>query len=145
MDSSEMAEKALKYALESYPDAEFTVYHIVGALTMMMGEAVGLALADDLEAAAEKQAEVVFEAARDIAAEYDTEIETEVGLGHPVRAILEHAEDYDTIVMGSHGQHSERHYTRLSGRERREGSVPPITHSGDLCPMISDTNSGIAP
>jgi nucleotide-binding universal stress UspA family protein len=107
MDSSEMAGKALEYALESYPDAEFTVYHVVGAPTMMMGEAVGLALADDLEAEAEKHAEVVFEAARDIAVEYDTEIETEVGLGHPVRAILEYAEDYDTIVMGSHGQHSE--------------------------------------
>jgi nucleotide-binding universal stress UspA family protein len=74
---------------------------------MMMGEAVGLELTDDLEAEAEKHADIVFEAARDIAAEYDAEIETEVGICHPVRAILEHAEDYDAIVMGSHGQHSE--------------------------------------
>jgi nucleotide-binding universal stress UspA family protein len=107
MDSSEMAGEALEFALEAHPDAEITVYHVVGAPTMMMGEAAGLALADDLEAEAEKRADVVFEAARDIAAEYDAEIETDVGLGHPVRAIVEYAEDYDTIVMGSHGQHSE--------------------------------------
>lgn len=107
MDSSEMAGKALEYALETHPDTEITAYHVVGTPTVMMGEAVGLALADDLEAEAEKRADVVFEAARDIAAEYDAEIETEVGIGHPVRAILESAEDYDAIVMGGHGRHSE--------------------------------------
>jgi len=53
MDSSEMAGKALEYALETHPDAEITAYHVVGTPTVMMGEAVGLALADDLEAEAE--------------------------------------------------------------------------------------------
>lgn len=107
MDSSEMAGEALEYALAVHPDAEITVYHVVGVPTMLMGEAVGLALADDLEAQAEKRADVVFEEAREIAAEYDVEIETAVGLGHPVRAILEFAEGYDAVVMGSHGRHSE--------------------------------------
>jgi nucleotide-binding universal stress UspA family protein len=107
MDGSEMAGEALAYALETHSDAEITVYHVVGSPTIMMGEAVGLALADDLEAEAEKRADIVFETAREIAAEYDREIETDVGIGHPVRAILERAEEYDAIVMGSHGQHSE--------------------------------------
>jgi nucleotide-binding universal stress UspA family protein len=31
------------------------------------------------------------------------ELDTEVALGHPVRAILNRADDYDTVVVGSHG------------------------------------------
>ncbi|WP_335343097.1 universal stress protein [Halomontanus rarus] len=64
-------------------------------------------MTDDIEAETEKRSTTVFEAARDIAAEYETEIETAVGLDHPVRAILESAEDNDVNVMWSHGRHSE--------------------------------------
>ena len=107
MDGSEIAGRALKYALEVHSDAEITVYHVVGAPSMMMGSAVGLALEDDIEAAAEERAKPIFDEAHEIAAEYDTEIETAVGLGHPTRAIINRTENYDTIVMGVHGEHSE--------------------------------------
>lgn len=107
MDDSTMAEKALEYALETHPDAEITVYHVIGPPTMMMGEAVSLALEDDIEAAAEERAEPVFERADRLAAEHGTAVTTESGMGHPARAILKQAENYDTIVMGSHGKHSE--------------------------------------
>lgn len=103
MDDSEMSAQALRFAIESFPEAEITVLHVVGEPSSMMGSATGLALADDLEAEAGELAEPVFETARSIAAEYDREIETVVDVGHPGRAILDKAEAVDTVVMGSHG------------------------------------------
>jgi nucleotide-binding universal stress UspA family protein len=103
MDDSEMAQEALEYALENHPDAEITVLHVVGEPSPMWGEATGLAFKDDLEQAAEDLAESVFTSARELAAEYDVEVDTEVRLGMPVRAILNRADDFDAIVIGSHG------------------------------------------
>jgi nucleotide-binding universal stress UspA family protein len=102
MDDSEMAEQALEYALENHPDAEITVMHVVGGPSPMWGEASGLALGDDLEAEAEELAEAVFDRARDLAGDRDVEIETEVQVGSAVRSILNNAEQYDAIVLGSH-------------------------------------------
>lgn len=102
MDESEMAQRALEYAFENHPDAEITVLHVVGEPSPMGGAVTGLALEENLEEAAEERAQVVFDHARKLAAEYDIEITTEVQLGQPVRAILNRAEDYDAIVLGSH-------------------------------------------
>ena len=104
MDTSEMAEKALRFALEAFPDAEITVFHVVGGPTPYMGEAVGLALSDDITKATEQRAEVVFSRAREVASEYETHIDTAVGLGSPSRKIIEQAERFDLIVIGSHGR-----------------------------------------
>lgn len=103
MDDSEMAERALRYALETHPDAEITVVHVVGEPSGMLGEATKLALADDVEAAAEEHARDVLGRAKEVAAEYDIEVDTTVEMGHPARAIVNRAEDFDTIVIGSHG------------------------------------------
>ena len=45
----------------------------------------------------------MFTPARELAAEYDIELDTEVALGHPARAILNRAEEFDAVVVGSHG------------------------------------------
>ncbi|TYL37168.1 universal stress protein [Natronococcus pandeyae] len=103
MDDSEMAAHALEYALEAHPGAKITVLHVVGEPSSMWGGASALALADDLEEAAQEHAQDVFDRAHEIAAEHDAEIDTEFQLGHPVRAILREAGDYDTVVIGSHG------------------------------------------
>lgn len=103
MDDSEMAERALKYALEAHSDAEITVLHVVGEPSPMMGKAVSLALENDIEQAAEEHASGVLQRARDIAKEYDTEISTAVTWGHPAKAIIKRSEDFDTVVIGSHG------------------------------------------
>ena len=103
MDDSEHAADALEYALENHPEAEITVLHVIGVPSMMMGEATGLALEDDLSEAAADRAKPVFERARETADERDREINTIVGIGHPARNILDRAEDYDTIVLGAHG------------------------------------------
>ena len=103
MDDSDHAERALAYALENFPNAEVTVLHVVGAPSMMMGDAVSLALEDDFEAAAEKRAGGVFERARELARDRDREIRTVVGVGHPARNVIDRAEEYDTVVIGAHG------------------------------------------
>lgn len=105
MDGSEMSEHALEYALEVFPDAEITVLHVVGEPSPMWGQATGLALADDFEETAREQADIVFDRAREIASEADGDVtlHTDIELGHPVRAIINHADDYETIVIGSHG------------------------------------------
>ncbi len=103
MDDSIHAERALEYALESYPDATVTVLHVVGVPSMLMGEAAGLALAADLEDAASERAEPVFERARAIAADLDHEIRTSEAVGHPARTIVDRAANYDLVVLGSHG------------------------------------------
>ena len=107
MDDSAMAERALEYAIETCVDPEITVLHVVGSATMMMGDAVSLALEDDVDAAARERAEPVFERARSLAADHDVDVRTVVGVGDPARAIVTRADDYDTVVMGSHGEHSE--------------------------------------
>ncbi|MFC4439844.1 MULTISPECIES: universal stress protein [Natrialbaceae] len=105
MDGSEMSEHALEYALDAFPDAEITVLTVVGEPSSMWGAATGLALADDLEEAAREHAQSTFDRAREIVdgADGDAELETVYDLGHPVRAIINRAGDYDTVVVGSHG------------------------------------------
>jgi nucleotide-binding universal stress UspA family protein len=105
MDGSEMSERALSYALDAYPDATITVLHVVGEPSSMWGKATGIALADNIEEAAEEHAQLVFERARELAvdAESTVNLNCEVTLGHPARAIINRASDYDSIVIGSHG------------------------------------------
>jgi Universal stress protein family. len=103
MDDSEHAEEALEYALESYPDADIAVLHVVGVSSPMMGEATALALADDIESAAAERAEPVFERVHEVAPTRDQEVETVVGIGHPARNIIDRAGEYDTVVVGAHG------------------------------------------
>ena len=104
MDGSEMAERALEFALEAHPEAEITVLHVVGKPTPFMAEATSLALADDVASAAEDRASDVFDRAREIAAEHDSEIHTEVEIGQPSRKIVQRADEFNLVVMGSHGR-----------------------------------------
>lgn len=103
MDASEMAAAALRYAFDVHADAEITVLHVVGEPSPMMGKAAGLILEDDVEQAAEEHAADVLDRATELAAEHDHPIETEVGYGSPSRVIVDRAEDYDVVVIGSHG------------------------------------------
>jgi len=63
MDESEMAERALRFALEAHPDAEIIVLPRGGPAVVDDGGAAGLALADDTEEAAREQASDLFERA----------------------------------------------------------------------------------
>ena len=98
-----MAQRALEYALENHPTAEITVLHVVGGPSPWGTEATALALEEDPKAAAEARAEDVFDAARELAVESDVKLTTEVQLGHPARAILDRADDFDAVIIGTHG------------------------------------------
>lgn len=103
VDDSELAERALRYALETHPDAEITVLHVVGEPSPMMGKALGLALEEDIEEAGEKRAERIFDRARSLAGEHGVDIETAVAYGSPAKAIVERSGEFDAVVIGSHG------------------------------------------
>lgn len=103
IDDSEMAARALEYALEAHPDAEITVLHIVGEPSSMMGKAVGLALEENIEEAAEKQAAEIFERAREVALSHGVDISTDVAWGSPAKVIVKQSDSFDTVVIGSHG------------------------------------------
>jgi Universal stress protein UspA and related nucleotide-binding proteins len=102
MDDSEMAEGTLRFALSAFPSAAVTVLHVVGGATSYMGEATSLAVADDVDAAAAERAEPVFETAQAIATDDGRELTTEVAFGSPANTIIDHAEGFDLIVIGSH-------------------------------------------
>lgn len=127
MNDSEMARRALEYALENHPDADITVLHVVGGASAMGGAAAGLALADDTEAAAEERATEVFERARDLAAEHDVEIDTEVQFGQPSREILNRADGFDVVVIGSHsGSVRDRLFVGNVAQKVFHGSNVPV-------------------
>ncbi len=67
---------------------------------MMMDDAVSLTLEDDINEAAAERAEPVFDRAHTRADEWDREIEMIVGIGHPVRNIIDRVGDYDVTVIG---------------------------------------------
>lgn len=126
MDGSEMAEHALVYALKTHPDAKITVLHVVGEPSGMFGQVTKLALADDIETAAEDAAGDVLDRAEEIAAEYDREIDTAIEMGHPARAIINRTEGYDTVVIGSHsGSLADRLFVgNIAERVFRRSPIP---------------------
>ncbi len=128
MDGSEMATRALEYALEVHPDAEITVLFVGGEPSPLMGQALRLALEEDLGAAVETLADDVFESARDLASEYDVEIDTAVDVGSPASKIVAKAEDVDAVVIGSHSGslHSRLFVGNVAERVVR-GSPVPVT------------------
>jgi len=124
-----MAEKALKFALETHPEAEITVLHVVGKPTPFMAEATSLALEDDIASVAEERASDVFNRAREIAAEQDSEIQTEVEIGQPSQKIVQRADEFDLVVMGSHGRNLQSRLLIGNTAEKvtRRSPVPVLT------------------
>jgi nucleotide-binding universal stress UspA family protein len=102
MDGSAVAEHALEYALEAFPGADVTVLTVVGEPSAMFGEATAIALANDPDQSASEYADPILSRAREVAAEHDADIETTVAVGHPARMILDRADAFDTVVIGSH-------------------------------------------
>ncbi|AXG07480.1 universal stress protein [Haloplanus rubicundus] len=128
VDDSEMAMRALRHALDTFPDAEITVLHVSGGPSPMMGAATDLALSDDFEEAAEERASDALDRARAIAAEYDAEVTTEVRVGPPARIIVDAAADFDAVVLGSHsGSLSERLFVGNVAEKVVRRSPVPVT------------------
>lgn len=92
-----------RVALDVHADATITVLYVAGEPSPMMGKALRLALEPDVQQAAEELAQGVFEEARAHAADHGVEIDTEVTLGNPTRQIVDRADAFDAVVIGSHG------------------------------------------
>ena len=128
VDGSEMAEHALRHALETHPDAAITALHIVGVPSPMMGDAVRLALESDLEDAAAEHAEEVLEGARETGRSHGVTLETDVAWGNPAKAIVDRAAAFDAVVIGSHsGSLADRLFVGNVAQKVVRHSPVPVT------------------
>ena len=105
-DGSPPSAKALEYAFETFSDPEITALYVVPT-----PEGYWAAFEDpedripNVDEARERGREILAEA-ESIASDHDATLDTDVALGKPNRIIVDRAEDedYDTIVIGSHGR-----------------------------------------
>ena len=113
VDGSPLSERALEYAFDVHDDGSVVALHVIDpgdpgySASMDVDVRTEPARGSDAwyDRAEDAEAEV-FDAARELAADYDTDIATESAVGDPAREIVDYAEehDVDTIVMGSHGR-----------------------------------------
>ncbi|EMA70708.1 UspA domain-containing protein [Halorubrum aidingense JCM 13560] len=106
-DGSPLSERALTYAIETFPDATLTAMYVIDPIDSIIDvEAGGLPVAEDWYDDAREHAADIQTAATEIAAERDVDLATVTEVGRPARTILEYADDHgvDQIVMGSHGR-----------------------------------------
>lgn len=113
IEGSPLSRRALRHALETFPDASVTVLHVVDLFEAGYGSypdfdtpyepMIG---SDEWYSRADEVSERLFEDARDLAAEHDREVATESEIGDPKRIIVDYAaeEDIDHIVLGAHGR-----------------------------------------
>ncbi len=128
MDDSDMAAEALRYALEAHSEAEITVLHVVGEPSPMMGQALKAVLETDPEEAAREQSSPVLDRAREIGREHGVEIETDVDWGNPAKVIVDRAEGFDTVVIGSHsGSIADRLFVGNVAQKIVRHSPTPVT------------------
>ncbi len=104
-DGSDLANEALRFAFESFPDATIEIFYVVEPFAAHTDAGVesGRKRWQDK---AEEYANDVFESALSVANEFDTAVETEWRYGRPGHVIVSHLDDgdYDHVVMGSHGR-----------------------------------------
>ncbi|WP_254274516.1 universal stress protein [Haloarcula marina] len=106
-DGSPLSERALAYAIETFPDASITSIYVINPIDSVIDvEAGGLPVAASWDEKAKEEATRIHTKGTDLAAERNTELDTVTEVGKPARAILEYADDHDIdqIVMGSHGR-----------------------------------------
>lgn len=106
-DGSPLAERALTYAIETFPDATITTIYVINPNDSVIdAEAGGLPVAEDWYENAQERAANIQTTAVDLAAEHGRDIDTVTEVGRPARTIVDYADDHnvDQIVMGSHGR-----------------------------------------
>jgi nucleotide-binding universal stress UspA family protein len=107
LDGSPLSERALTYAVETFPDASITTMYVIDpADAIVDAEAGGLPVAENWYENARERATSIHTAAAELVGDRATELATVTEVGKPARTILEYADDHDVdqIVMGSHGR-----------------------------------------
>jgi nucleotide-binding universal stress UspA family protein len=105
LDDSPQSEEALRYAVETFADAELVVVHVLNPAASTNNFDALVAETADLLDEQETLATELFETAREIAGE-DRLVDTELLSGRAASEIVRFAEAnaVDEIVMGSHGR-----------------------------------------
>jgi nucleotide-binding universal stress UspA family protein len=114
VDGSPLSKRALRYALETFPDAAFTSIHVINPVDSLIDvEAGGLSVANEWHDNAQDRASEIHTTATNLAAEHGVELATVTEVGRPGKKILAYADDnnidqivnnIDQIVIGSHGR-----------------------------------------
>jgi hypothetical protein len=90
LDGSPLSERALTYAIETFPDAPITAIYIINPINSVIDvEAGSLPVAKDWYENAKEEATRVHMTATDLAAERNTELDTVTEVGKPAQAILD--------------------------------------------------------
>lgn len=107
LDGSGQSDNALRYALEQFKDADVVCLNVIDPIEAgYTAQATVPGYSEEWFEQAQQAAEELFEDAREIAAEFDMDIDTATEVGRPSRAIVDYADqhDVDHVVMGSHGR-----------------------------------------
>ena len=111
VDGSTLSQRALRHALQEFPDADITAYHVVdlfdpdppgageSSYEPMLGTEEWYRYVGELR-------DRIFDDVAEVAADYDRSVETDSDVGDPARLVLEYATDepVDHVVIGAHGR-----------------------------------------
>lgn len=106
-DESAQAEAALRYALETFDDADITVLHVTDPREWFFPDPMEAGYySEEGYDRAQEQAKRQLERAEQTAVSAGRTVETDTTVGTPGATIVEYAEahDVDHIVLGSHGR-----------------------------------------
>lgn len=135
IDGSPLSHRALRHAINEFPDASITVLHVIdifepgyGAYPDFETTYEPLMGSEEWYERAEEVSEQLLAEAQELADDYDREVSIESEIGDPKRIIVEYAdeEDIDHIVVGAHGRTEEERPVFGSNAEMvaRRATVP---------------------
>ena len=111
VDGSPLSVRAFEHALETFPDAEITVLHVIDLFDAEYGAGRETTFepmigTEEWYEVAQAGTEQLFEEVEEIAAEHDREVKTESEVGDPERIVPDYAaeEEVDHLVLGAHGR-----------------------------------------
>jgi nucleotide-binding universal stress UspA family protein len=107
IDGSPQADKAIEHALEEFESDDITVLNVIDPIEAgYTAQATVPGYSEEWFEQSKDAADALFEDAQEIADEYGIDLGTVTEVGRPSRTIVDYAEnnDFDHIVMGSHGR-----------------------------------------
>lgn len=114
VDGSPLSFRALRYALEKFPETDIVALHVSdifepgrGGIDSLYEPMIG---SEQWYTREEETRESILADAEAVADEYDHSIETATEIGDPQRVIPDYAreEDIDHVVLGIHGREEEQ-------------------------------------
>jgi nucleotide-binding universal stress UspA family protein len=107
IDGSPQADKALEHALEEFESDDITVLNVIDPIEAgYTAQATVPGYSEEWFEQSKDAADALFEDAQAIADEHGIDLDTATEVGRPSPTIVDYAEnqDFDHIVMGSHGR-----------------------------------------